>query len=91
VRTEKILLLGIKKNMRKGLFQPEEMEKVIGERVDELIGGGGNSYKIAEEILDPDKLYLTKAQIIEIGDNLIARWKKNQMANCKMIIITKAA
>jgi hypothetical protein len=47
--------------------------------------------KLPEEIFDPDKLYLTKAQIIRIGDKLIARWKKNETANYKMIIITKAA
>jgi hypothetical protein len=46
--------------------------------------------KLPEEIFDPDKLYLTKAQIIRIGDKLIARWKENETANCKMIIITKA-
>lgn len=40
---------------------------------------------------DPDKLYLTKKQIIAIGDRLIARWKQNPTANAKMIVITKGA
>lgn len=40
---------------------------------------------------DPDKLYLTKAQILSIGDKLKARWRQNEQANRKMIWIATAA
>ena len=40
---------------------------------------------------DADKLYLSKGQILGIGDRLIRRWKLNEKANKKMILIAKAA
>lgn len=40
---------------------------------------------------DPDKLYLTKEQIISVGDKLISRWQQNATANRKIILITRAA
>lgn len=40
---------------------------------------------------DPDKLYLTKSQIMGIGDKLVERWKKNETANRKMILIARGA
>ena len=43
------------------------------------------------EPFDPDRLFLTKNQILAIGDKLIARWKLNEKANLKMIMITKGA
>jgi len=40
---------------------------------------------------DPDKLYMTKSQILGIGSELIKDWKKNEAANRKIIFITRAA
>ncbi len=40
---------------------------------------------------DPDKLHLTKKQILAIGDELVKRWMINPKANARMILLTKGA
>lgn len=40
---------------------------------------------------DPDKLYLTKAQLSRIGDRLVAGWQRTgREGNTKLILMTRA-
>lgn len=43
------------------------------------------------DAFDPDKLHLTKKQILAVGDELVKRWMANPKANARMIVITKGA
>lgn len=44
---------------------------------------------IAMPEFDPDQCYLSHEQILEVGDVLIERWKKDPKSNWKMINIVR--